>query len=45
MPFGEDGSGLRVVAITGAGVRHRYYDFGKLPNRLAIQVTAAGLKQ
>jgi hypothetical protein len=37
MPFGEDGSGLRVVAVTGAGIQHRYYDFGKLSNKLAIK--------
>jgi hypothetical protein len=42
MPFGEDGSGLRLVSVTGAQVQHRYYDFGKLPNSLTIQKPGAG---
>jgi 3',5'-cyclic AMP phosphodiesterase CpdA len=37
MPFGEDGSGIRVVSITAAGVQHRYYDFGRLPNKLDVK--------
>lgn len=37
MPFGEDGSGLRMVAVTEAGLWHRYYDFGKLPNKVVIK--------
>ncbi len=37
MPFGEDGSGIRVVTITGPAVQHRYYDFGKLPNKLGMK--------
>lgn len=37
MPFGEDGSGMRAVSITAAGVQHRYYDFGKLPNKLDVK--------
>lgn len=37
MPFGQDGSGIRLVSITSAGVQHRYYDFGKLPNRLEVK--------
>jgi serine/threonine-protein phosphatase CPPED1 len=36
MPFGEDGSGLRIAAVTSAGVLHRYYDFGKLPSKLPV---------
>jgi serine/threonine-protein phosphatase CPPED1 len=37
MPFGEDGSGMRLAEVTAAGVRHRYYDFGKMPDGLAIK--------
>ena len=37
MPFGEDGSGLRLAEVTAAGVRHRYHDFGKMPDGLAIK--------
>jgi serine/threonine-protein phosphatase CPPED1 len=33
-PLGQDGSGLRVVAVSDAGMQHRYYDFGRLPDRL-----------
>jgi hypothetical protein len=36
-PFGEDGSGMRLAEVTAAGVRHRYYDFGKMPDGLAIK--------
>jgi 3',5'-cyclic AMP phosphodiesterase CpdA len=35
-PLGQDGSGIRIAAVSGAGVEHRYYDFGALPERLAI---------
>lgn len=37
MPFGEDGSGIRLVEVTPSGVRHRYYDFSKMPDALAIK--------
>ena len=37
MPFGEEGSGIRVGSITAAGVQHRYYDFGRLPNKLDVK--------
>jgi serine/threonine-protein phosphatase CPPED1 len=35
-PLGKDGSGIRVAAVTDAGVEHRYYDFGFLPESLGI---------
>jgi len=35
MPFGEEGSGIRAVAVTGSDVQHRYYEFGRMPNKLA----------
>jgi serine/threonine-protein phosphatase CPPED1 len=35
-PLGQDGSGIRIAAVTGAGVEHRYYDFGVLPDRLSL---------
>jgi 3',5'-cyclic AMP phosphodiesterase CpdA len=37
MPFGADGSGIRLAAATAAGVQHRYYDFGRMPDRLEIK--------
>jgi 3',5'-cyclic AMP phosphodiesterase CpdA len=37
MPFGEEGSGIRLAEVTAAGVRHRYYEFGKMPDGLAIK--------
>jgi 3',5'-cyclic AMP phosphodiesterase CpdA len=37
MTMSEEGSGIRVAEVTPAGVRHRYYDFGKLPDRLEIR--------
>ena len=33
-PLGQDGSGIRVVTISEAGLSHRYYEFGKLPDKL-----------
>jgi serine/threonine-protein phosphatase CPPED1 len=41
MPFGEDGSGIRLAAVTPAGIQHRYFDFGKLPSRLTISTAPA----
>ena len=36
MPIGDGArSGMRFVRVTGAGVEHRYYDFGELPDALA----------
>ncbi len=32
-PLGSDGSGMRVIEVSAEGVKHRYYDFGNLPNR------------
>jgi serine/threonine-protein phosphatase CPPED1 len=36
MPFGEDGSGIRLAAVTPSGIQHRYFDFGKLPAKLTL---------
>jgi 3',5'-cyclic AMP phosphodiesterase CpdA len=33
-PLGAERSGMRVIAVTKAGVEHKYYDFGKLPSGL-----------
>jgi 3',5'-cyclic AMP phosphodiesterase CpdA len=33
-PLGQDGSGLRVVTVSEAGLQHHYYEFGKLPDKL-----------
>ena len=37
MPFGEIGSGIRLVEVTAAGVRHQFFDFSKMPDALAIK--------
>ncbi len=37
MPFGDDGSGLRLAEVTAAGVRTAYYDLGRLPDRLKLK--------
>jgi len=37
MPFGDEGSGIRLVEVTSDGVKHRYYEFGRMPDRLAIK--------
>jgi len=34
MPLGDGQSGLRVGIVTDAGIEHRYYGFGLLPNRI-----------
>lgn len=33
-PLGQDGSGIRIVTVSDAGVSQRYFDFGRLPDRL-----------
>lgn len=37
MPLGEVGSGIRLVEVTPAGVRHQFYDFSKMPDTLSIK--------
>jgi serine/threonine-protein phosphatase CPPED1 len=37
MSFSEDESGIRMAVVTAEGVKHRYYNFGKLPDRLEIK--------
>jgi 3',5'-cyclic AMP phosphodiesterase CpdA len=37
MPFGEDGSGIRLAEVTPEGIRHRYYEFGKMPDGLTLK--------
>jgi serine/threonine-protein phosphatase CPPED1 len=37
MPFAEDGSGIRLAIITAKGLQHRYFEFGKMPDRLEIK--------
>jgi serine/threonine-protein phosphatase CPPED1 len=34
-PLGDDGSGIRVVAVSDIGLSHHYYEFGRLPDRLS----------
>jgi 3',5'-cyclic AMP phosphodiesterase CpdA len=36
-PFGDGRSGLAVVSVTGAGIDHRFYDFGSLPNTIPVR--------
>jgi 3',5'-cyclic AMP phosphodiesterase CpdA len=36
MPFGEDGSGIRLAVITDKGLQHKYFGFEKMPERLEI---------
>jgi len=36
MPFGEDGSGLRLAIITSKSLQTKYFDFSKMPDRLDI---------
>lgn len=37
MPFGEGGSGIRLVEVTTSGVRHQFFDFSRMPDALAIK--------
>jgi 3',5'-cyclic AMP phosphodiesterase CpdA len=37
MPFAEDGSGIRLAIITAKGLQHKYFEFGKMPDRLEIK--------
>jgi 3',5'-cyclic AMP phosphodiesterase CpdA len=35
-PLGQGGSGIGIATVTAGGVEHRFYDFGALPERLAV---------
>lgn len=37
MPFGDEGSGMRVVEAGPGGVRHRYFDFSRMPDALSLE--------
>jgi len=37
MPFGTDGSGIRLAEVTPEGIRHRYYEFGRMPDSLSLK--------
>jgi 3',5'-cyclic AMP phosphodiesterase CpdA len=37
MPFGQDGSGIRLALITDKVLQHKYFEFGKMPDRLEIK--------
>jgi len=37
MPFGPNGSGIMLAAVTDEGIEYRYYGFGKLPNQLTTK--------
>jgi 3',5'-cyclic AMP phosphodiesterase CpdA len=36
MPLRGAKSGMRIAVVTDAGIEHRYYDLGDLPNRVAL---------
>jgi 3',5'-cyclic AMP phosphodiesterase CpdA len=35
-PLGDAKSGLRIAIVDDAGITHRYYDFGDVPNHIAV---------
>lgn len=37
MPFGDRGSGMRLVEVGPGGVRHRYFDFSRMPDALSLE--------
>lgn len=37
MPFSEEGSGMRLGVATAEGIRHQFFGFGRMPDRLAIK--------
>jgi 3',5'-cyclic AMP phosphodiesterase CpdA len=37
MPLGGGKSGLRIVSVADAGIEHRYYELGELPNTIALK--------
>jgi 3',5'-cyclic AMP phosphodiesterase CpdA len=37
MPFGEEGSGIRLAEVTAAGIKHRFYSFGRMPDALNLK--------
>lgn len=36
-PLGEGKSGLRIVTVTDAGIQHRFYEFGEIPNTVNLR--------
>jgi len=36
-PLGDGKSVLRILTVDERGITHRYYDFGEVPNRIALQ--------
>ena len=45
MPLRGGKSGLRIVTVAAESVKHRYYDFGELPETLLPQTTPAASKK
>ncbi len=35
-PLGDARSGIRVVIVTDGGITHKYYEFGEIPNQIAM---------
>jgi len=44
-PMGNDGSGLRVVIVRDSGLEHRYYELGRLPNKVSLEPPRASKAQ
>jgi hypothetical protein len=36
-PVNEEASGIRMASATAEGIQHRYYEFGKMPDKLEIK--------
>jgi 3',5'-cyclic AMP phosphodiesterase CpdA len=37
MPFGDEGSGIRLAEVTSASIRHRFFSFNLMPDGLTIK--------
>ena len=35
-PLRKDGSGLRIVIVRGDRIEHRYYEMGRMPNKIDL---------
>jgi 3',5'-cyclic AMP phosphodiesterase CpdA len=44
LPLGPDDSGLRVVAVRDDGIEHRYFQMGRIPNRIDLKAGLLGMK-
>ncbi len=44
LPLGADDSGLRIVAVRDSGIEHRYFQMGRIPNRIDLKASLLRLK-